>query len=416
MSRTPRMAWRNLWRNRRRTLLTLVAIAFGLFLAIFFTALQDRSFADMIDDAARLSSGHVQVAHPDYLENPSLTKTLPEAQALAEQVRQVKGVERVAVRISGPTMVSTAEGSYGAFFQAIDPAAETVDSFYYLDSVDEGEMLQPGDTRGVVLGKRLARNLGVELGDKVVYRLMDKHGEITAGLGRVRGLASSGSPSVDGALLIVNIDAVREVLNYGPNEATELAVFTSDSRRSEAVASRVQAELGDQILASTWDEVQPDLSGFIAMKVGGARFMEAVIMILVAAGIFNTLFVSVMERTREFGIMLAIGWSSGQVFRLVMWESLWLALVGVAVGGALTAPLYAYLSTHPIDLTAAMAAQGQEQLDIGGVAMSMLLRVGIFPENLAIIVGLVVLSTLLSGLYPAWKAGSTVPVDSIKLV
>lgn len=414
MTRLSRMAWRNLWRNRRRTVLTLVAIAFGLFLSILMTAMQDRSFADMIDDAARLGSGHVTVSHPEYLEKPSLRKTLPDAGALAAQAQQVDGVEHVAVRISGSTMVATAEGSYGAFFVAFDPSEETLDSFYYLDSVVEGEMLKPDDTAGMVLGTRLAANLGAELGDKVVYRLMDKDGEITAGLGRVRGLASAGSPSVDGALVILHIDAVRDVLGYAPTEATELAVFTSDSRDSDVVAKRLQLALGDDVAAATWDTISPDLSGFVAMKVGGARFMEAVIMILVAAGIFNTLFVSVMERTREFGIMLAIGWSSGQIFRLVMWESLWLALVGVLLGGAVTGPLYAYLVRNPIDLTEAMA--GQAQIDVGGVGMSLLLRIGIFPENLAIILALVIGSTLLSGVYPAWKAGNTVPVDSIKLV
>jgi ABC-type lipoprotein release transport system permease subunit len=414
MTRLSRMAWRNLWRNRRRTLLTLVAIAFGLFLSVLMTAMQDRSFADMIDDAARLGSGHVTVSHPDYREKPSLRKSLPNATALAQQAKEVEGVEHVAVRVSGATMVATAEGSYGAFFVAFDPAEETVDSFYYMDSVVEGEMLQPDDTVGMVLGTRLAANLGAELGDKVVYRLMDKDGEITAGLGRVRGLSSSGSPAVDGGLVILHIEGVREVLGYSPTEATELAVFTADSRDSDVVADRLEQALGQDVAAATWDTISPDLSGFVAMKVGGARFMEAVIMILVAAGIFNTLFVSVMERTREFGIMLAIGWSSGQIFRLVMWESLWLALVGVLLGGAVTGPLYTYLALNPIDLTAAM--EGQTQIEVGGVGMSMLLRIGIFPENLAIILALVIGSTLLSGVYPAWKAGNTVPVDSIKLV
>ena len=149
------------------------------------------------------------------------------------------------------------------------------------------------------------------------------------------------------------------------------------------------------------------------MKVSGVEFFEIIIMILVAAGIFNTLFVSVMERLREFGIMTAIGFTPGRLFGLVMWESLWVGLCGLLCAGLVTALPYYYLSTTGIDLSAMI---GDGNSEVAGVAMEPVLRVGIFPENAAIIAGAVLLATLISGLVPAWKAGRVVPVESIKLV
>jgi ABC-type lipoprotein release transport system permease subunit len=179
------------------------------------------------------------------------------------------------------------------------------------------------------------------------------------------------------------------------------------------VARRLQDRVGPDVAALTWDQIQPDLAGFIAMKVGGAIFMEVLIAIIVAAGIFNTLFVSVMERLREFGIMMAIGFSPGSLFRLVMLESLWLGLVGLAAGAALTVGPYYYLSTKGIDMSAMVGGEGME---VAGVAVSTVMRAGIFPEHVIMIAIAVFVATMLSGLYPAWRAGRVVPVETIKLV
>ena len=416
MARGPRlttMAWRNLWRQRRRTLLTLVSIAFGVFLAILFTALQDRSFADMIDTAARMGGGHVTVQHPDYLDTPKLSLTIQGTEALEQRVLADDGVDRVVARIVGEAMVATAQDSFGAAFIGYDPAVEDETTFEYLDGIVEGEPLASATGRGVVLGQTLARNLGVEIGDRLVLRMMDKHGEVVGTLAKVRGLLSTGAPSADAALCLVPIDQLRKVLDYAADEATLLAVYLKDPRSCDAGAARIGGLLGDGLAALTWDQVQPGLSGFIAMKVGGARFMELVILLLVAAGIFNTLFVSVMERTREFGIMLAIGYAPGQIFSLVMLESLWLALTGLVAGAVVTSYPYWTLSQSGLDMS---AMTGGASTEVAGVGWDATMRVGIFPDNVVIIGVAVLAATLLAGVYPAWRAARVRPVDSIRLV
>jgi ABC-type lipoprotein release transport system permease subunit len=209
------------------------------------------------------------------------------------------------------------------------------------------------------------------------------------------------------------LNAVRRQLGYEPDEVNQVAVFITDSRRSAKIAAAVLAGLGDEATAVAWHESQPGLAAFIALKVGGARFMELLIALLVAAGIFNTLFMSVTERMREFGIMMAIGFTPLDVFLMVMIESLWLGLVGLVAAAAITAGPYFYLASTGIDYSAIIGDTGTE---IAGVGFSPVLKVGIFPENVILIAVAALLATLLAGIYPAVRAGRVVPVETIRLV
>ena len=407
------LAWRNLWRNRRRTLLTLSSIAFGVFLAVLFTAMQDRNWTDMINVAARLGAGHVTLQHPDQLEAPSLSNTLAGTASLRERALADPRVTHAVERVLGQAMLSTARESRGAGMVAFDPSAEDSTTLSLLGALVDGEAFATSHDRGIILGARLASNLRVELGDKIVYTLTDRTGEIVSGLARVSGIVETGAPSVDGGLSLLPIGVVREVLGYASDEATQIAVFLDDQRSTDAVAARLDAAFGPGVRAHPWHEIQPELAAFIAMKVGGARFMEALIAVLVAAGIFNTLFVSVMERVREFGILMAIGWSPERLFGLVVLESAWLGVLGLVGAVLVTVLPYWYLATTGIDTAAFM---GEATTEISGVAMPTTFRVGIFPAHAVFIAVAAVAATLLAGLYPAWKAGRVDPVETIRLV
>jgi ABC-type lipoprotein release transport system permease subunit len=412
----PAIAWRNLWRNRRRTLLTLFSIVFGVFLAIMFTALQDRNWSDMIDLAARLGGGHVSIAHLDYSEIPSLKKTIQDASVLAAIARKQQYVTKVTGRISGSVMLNTAGESYGATFIALDPTVEDKHTLSLLDpdALMEGTMFTTANDKGIILGYKLAENLGVSLGNKIVYTMTDKQGEIISGLARLSGTIKTGAPNLDAGLSLLPLATIQEFVGYAPGEITKLAVFIEDQRKSSEVAERLDDAINMEVAVLPWYRSQPELAAFIALKVGGTRFMSAFIGLLVAAGIFNTLFVSVMERLREFGILMAIGFTPLRLFSLVMMESFWLALLGLVGAAAVTIGPYLYLSSVGIDIGKILDAQGT--LDIAGVAMSTTLKVGIFPESVLMICIAAVVATLLAGLYPAWRAGNVAPVEAIKLV
>lgn len=407
------LAWRNLWRQKRRTLLTLASIAFGGFMAVFMTAMQDQSFADFIDNAARMGAGHVTIQHPEYQDRPTLSRAVTgtgDKRALAqEDGRVVLAVERA----SGPAMLSTARDSFGGFFIAFDPTVETPETLELTEGLVAGKMFETPDERGIVLGRILAENLQAELGSKIVYTLTDRSGEIVSGMDRLTGIIESGSTSADAGLVLLPIGRMKGVVGYSGDESTQVAVFLDDGRKSVAVADALDPSIDDADVL-TWDEVMPEIKAFVAMKVGGGRVMELVIGLLVTAGIFNTIFMSVLERSREFGIMRALGYSRRQLFSLVMFESAYLAVMGLVAAVLVTAGPYWYVHGTGIDMTEVYAQQGQS-VDIGGVGMDPILRIGIYPENAVIIAVAIVLATMLAGLYPAWKAGRVNPVEAINL-
>ena len=344
------MAWRNLWRNRRRTYITLSAIVFGVFLSIIMMAMQDRNWADMIRLAARLGAGHVTLQHPEYLDSPTMTRTVQDTDRLKRLAADDERVIRVVERITGFNMLSTARENVGAGFIAVSPEQEDEETLSLLAAIAEGEFFSSSTDRGIILGEKLASNLDVELGSKLVYTLTDKEGEIVSALARVSGIVRTGSPSVDAGISLLPIDTVREVVGFAPDEAIQIAAFVDDQRVSDAVVADLDARVSDDAAVLAWHELQPDLAVFIAMKVGGSVVMTLILAALVAAGIFNTLFVSVMERLREFGIMLAVGFSPGQLFGLIMLESAWLAVIGLAAAAAVTIGPYLYLASTGIDI------------------------------------------------------------------
>ena len=411
----PSLAWRNLWRNRRRTIVTLCSIAFGTTLAVLYTGMGDSNFGKMIELAARLGGGHVTVQHPEYLETPTFSRIVADAEQRREGLLADPAIDRATLRIAGNVMISSAEQSQGAGFIAFDPAREDVSTLSLLEALDEGELFADAGARGIVLGAKLAERLGVRLGKKIVYTLTDRNGEIVQEAARVIGLVRTGSPSVDGALCLLPLSRVQKLLGYEPDEVLQIALFLRDQRAAEATAARLADAVGPEAAAVPWFVNQPELASFITMKVVGARIMEIIIMLLVAAGIFNTLFVSVMERVREFGIMIAIGFSPGQIFRLVMWESLWLALVGLVAAAATTAWPYWYLANRGLDV-ASLTGMDLEGTEVAGVTTTPILSAAIYPDHLAVIVCAAIAATLCAGLYPAWSAGRVAPVESIRVV
>ena len=411
------MAWRNIWRNRRRSLITLSSIALGTMLAVIMTAVQDAQWRDMIDMAARLGGGHVTIQHAEYLETPTLSRSVKQIDDLRELVRHDRQldetVEGIVERVTGFVMVSTAGQSYGAGFIAYDPERENSETLSILEAIDEGELLEDPHEPRILIGSQLAENLNTRIGRKVIFTLTDKNAEIISETVRLKGTLHTGAPTIDGGLVLLPIGLLRKTVAYAPDEATQLGLFLEDQRDAGAVADRIGKALGNGVAAIPWYDNQADLASFIMMKIAGAYFFEAVIALLVAAGIFNTIFVSVMERLREFGILLAIGFSPRRLFSLVMLESFWLGVVGLFFAILITAWPYYYLANTGIDMSAMI---GEGNAEVAGVAIAPLLKASIYPEKLFFIGLAVVVATLLSGLYPAWKAGRIEPVESIRIV
>ena len=413
----PVLAWRNLWRNSRRTAITLFSIAFGVLLASLSLGMGDSSYAQIIDYAARLGGGHVVVQHRDYADRPSMKDTVRLDAPTLTALREHEQVRTAVVRINGGVMLATSTNNVGAGVIGIDPAHEDESTLGLAEFLVAGEMFTGTDDPGIILGAKLAENLDVELGKKVVYTVTSKSGEITSGLARVSGILETGTPEVDSATCLLPIDSLREVLGYEADEATQVAVFLADHREADDAAVELGAQLraagvDDSVVVMPWDQAMPDLANFVAFDEAGNMVLQGIITVLIAAGIFNTLFVSVMERLREFGILAAIGFSSRQLFSLIVWESLWVALTGLACGVVLTVGPYWYFATRGLDLRSMYGDNGAQ---IQGVTMDPIMYVDLYPSHAVMIAVAITTATVLAGLYPAWRAGKVNPVEAIRI-
>jgi len=408
-----KLAWRNLWRRKRRTLITAFSIAFGVLLAVTFTGAGDHYYTRMIDAGASMGMGHVTIEAIDYHRAPSLKKRLRQVNQLRVAALAQPGVSDAVTRITGPAMFASANKSIGGLFIAIEPEKETPHNNLFIRSLIKGKLFDTSSSRQIVVGSKLAEKLHLDIGKKIVYTTTDASGEMVSAIARVSGIFRTGVSDVDGSMALLPLASVQKTLAYQPDEATHIALILKDQRYSSGMKNtlaRHSAFSNTEILS--WQQSQPDLAGMIAMDKSMNYASQILIALLVAAGILNTMLMSVLERTREFGIMMAVGMAPATLFRLVIIESFWLAVLGLFLGTVITLPWYIYMANTGIDLSGAYGSD----FDFGGVLIDPVMKIRLFKESiLAILIGLFSLA-LLAGAYPAWRAGKVPPVDSLKTI
>ena len=407
------MAWRNLWRRKRRTLITAISIGFGVMLAVTFTGSGDYWYTNMINAGATMGLGHITIEPHGYNQTPSLDKRLLNAGQIRKHVLTMPGVSNAIVRIMGQAMFASASKTIGGMFLAVDPSQESPDQNLLLRSLIQGQLFPGTDGRGIVVGSKMAKKLNLRIGKKLVYTTTDVSGEIVSEIARVTGIFETGVGEVDGALVLLPINSVRAILHYDDEDATLVAVTVNDQRYAERIRDKIAVAVGNPLReVLTWKQTQTELAGIITMDKSGNYITQVLIGLLIAAGILNTLLMSVLERTREFGVMMAVGMSPATLFKLVLVESFWLALIGLAVGIIITAPWYTYLHYVGLDLSGAIG----KDYSAGGVLVDPIFRIRLYKESIIAILSGVFSLTLLSGIYPAWRAGRTPPVESLKAI
>jgi ABC-type lipoprotein release transport system permease subunit len=406
-----KIAWRNLWRRKRRTLITGISIGFGVMLAVTFTGTGDYGYTNMINSSATMGLGHVTIGPQGYNQTPSLDKRLRNTGQLRDRVLAMSGVDDAIVRIMGQAMFASASKTIGGMFMGIDPAQESPQQNLLIRSLVQGKVFSGTDGRGVVVGSKMAKKLNLRIGKKLVYTTTDVNGEIVSEIARVTGIFKTGVNEVDGGMVLLPISSVRATLNYDAQDATLVAVIINDQRDADAMRDRISLAQSDpRIEVLSWQQTQAELAGLITLDRGGNYISQFLIGLLIAAGILNTLLMSVLERTREFGVMMAVGMSPKTLFRLVVVESLWLAIIGIVIGIIITAPWYAYLHYVGLDFSGALG----EDYSAAGILVDPLIRIRLYKESIIAILTGVFSLTLLAGLYPAWRAGRIPPVESLK--
>lgn len=401
------IALRNLWRNPRRTLLTAGGIGFAELILVFAHSMQSGSFSVMVDNISRISTGHIQIQVPGYLDNPRLRSTVHGAERLRERVEDIPGVQVAALRAASFALVSSAEErTYGAMITGVEPGRERVASTLP-EMVRVGRYIEEGSE--CVIGAALGRNLGVGVGDELVVLGNAKDGGVAALVLNVVGIVETLQPELDRAIVHIPITAFREGFGLG-DEANAVVITADDVGMVGAVAARVSAVVeGSGLRVLPWNELLAGVEQAIEVKRVGADFMFVLLAALVSFAVINTFIMVVFERSQEFGMLLALGNQPRRIVAMLQLEAGALAFVGVAVGGIVAAALVLWLERVGIPLPAQDAADLLAKFQLPS-------RIHPTLTWTPMIVGAVVmfLATQIAALVPALKVLRLEPTQALR--
>jgi len=402
-----RMAWRNVWRNPRRTGLTIAATVFAVVLVMFAVALAAGTHEKMIEDSVRLASGHVQVSGPGYRETRTLEQFLGWDEQLSRELAAAEGAAGAAPRIVSFGLISLDSATRGVGVIGVDPSREG--SVTTLPGrVRRGRFLAPGARREIVLGERLAAILSAEVGDEVLLYSIAYSLETAYDLFRVAGVMKLPEAHLDRTLALISLREAQEFFVY-QEKVSEVAILASDSDAVPALANAVRRVVdGRSAEVHTWRESMPELEQFILLDDAGMYVTLAILVVVVGFGILNTILMAVLERKREFGVVLALGLRPRSIFTIVYLESMMLALVGLAIGLAIALPLILYFESHPIALT----GDAVEAMELFG--FEPLVTWKLKPLNPLGSIATILAVALVAALYPAAKASRARPVEALR--
>lgn len=405
-----RLAWRSLWRNRRRTIITVSSIALGITLALFLISMAEGMYKKLIDDAVRMNAGYVTVENREYARAPSVDLVVPSVSAIESLAMNIPAVESVKVLIIGQAMISTGSGSIGVGLIGVDPALERALS-PLARTITQGRYIKEDDERGVMIGSGIAERLELEPGMKLVVTCNDSTGELINEMLRVTGIFSTGMEEADGYLIQVPLGVARRIFSIGPDEATQVGmVLSSPDRQNEVIALLRKDLAGGNLAVLPWQEVMPDLAGFMAVDKGSNYVFQGIIIFLLSFTILNTILMSVLERNREFATLLALGTSPVLLRCQVLIETMYIGLLGCGIGLGIGGSISWYFHTYGLDLGSLFG----DNLTITGFAVDPVIYNYIGVDLFAWLGGLVFLLTMLIGLYPAFKSTRICLVDVLR--
>lgn len=400
-----RLAWRNLWRHARRTWLTIGAMVFSNTLLVFMISFQFSMYGLMIDNTLQVFSGHMQVQAPGYNDDQKMRQVVPAVQSLAEQLRGELDSDTIAARGWAFGLASSAERSYGVGIYGVEPEFErNVSNIPGL--IEDGRFLESRDAMEIVIGKMLARNLRVGVGEELTILGSGLDGSFAAAVVTVVGIFGSGVKEIDRNIAEMPLAAFQDVF-YMNGAGHQVVILAPTLDEAPMVQNRVAGMVPDGLVVHDWDVLQPGLKQAIQADMSSAFFMYGVLVVLVAFSVLNTQLMSVLERTHEFGVVMALGMKPGRLGRLVMLETAMMGLLGFIFGAAAGALLTYWFSVN------GLSYPGMEEM-----AANFNLPGRVYPQVSLIktVFGpaVVFLFTLLAAVYPAWRLRHLHPVEAMR--
>jgi ABC-type lipoprotein release transport system permease subunit len=400
------LAWRNLWRNHRRTIIMLAAISVGVWAMIFMTSLMRGMVNEMVRDGIDALPGMVQVHHADYRDDPSIINSLPMTDTEIAARFADASFAGWASRVRVPGVVSSEQDSRGVTLYGVDPAQEK--SLHAVGStVVEGRELEGPADKGVVIGRELAEKLDTELGKRIVLMSQDPDNEIADRGYRIVGIFEASLAIHEETMVFAGKETLQGMLGID-DRVSEIAVLGDDYRNVGPLRDDVFRRVGEGTQVLAWQDLNAYLGTMIAVMDGFVLVWMIVVFLALSFGLVNTLVMAVFERVREIGLMLALGMQPASILMQIIVESIMLLVIGLAIGNAL-----AWLSIVPLQdgIDISIVAEGMEMFGASSI---------LYPElevRDAITANIVVLFLgFLASLSPAWRASRYQPIEAITKV
>lgn len=409
MGNTWRFAWRNIWRNPRRTILTVLAIAFGAALLVFSIGIQLGQYDLMIDNSVRIYQGLLQVQKKGYLDEPKMRSSIADIQNLANYLRKTTGIASIAARANGFALVSSEKRTYGSLIVGVEPSRENLVSILP-GVIREGRYLSSMDANEVVIGRSMARNMLLKLGDEITILGSGRNGSVAAAIAPVVGIYDSGSRDLDRNLIQMPLGSFQQVFAM-EGHGHALVIYHEDVKQVETLRARIQTlvEPYDGLVTLSWDEIQPGVKQMIELDYSSGWMMYIVLVGVITFSILNTFLMSVMERTREFGIMLALGYKPFNIGKLVMLEALILTLLALVIGTLIGLGINIYFYIYGLTFS------GMEEF-AKMYNMPATLTPQISIKSVLLGPGVILIFTLLAALYPAMRIRLLQPVEAMRKI
>lgn len=404
-----KLAIRNILRQSRRSLLTGLSMALGFFMAAFTLSVVEGSYGNIIDIFTRDHTGHVQIHASDYLDRPTLYKQIKHVDDVLTKLATVPGVLSASPRIMAPSLAYAANKTSVASVVGIDPVLEAATTTL-AEKAREGDyltgVLSPDGYDIAMIGFTLAENLKLKLGDELVLIGQGVDGSIANDIFIIGGIVGD-KDSSERLKVFVSLDAARRYLSMGPT-AHEIAVVTDSPDDAETLAVAIADALSDDALTvSPWQVVEEIFFNSMTADKQSNQVTTVIIMAMVAIGVLNAVLMSAMERTREFGLLRAVGTRPRQMFSMIVVETMMLGVLSCIAGFFLSLPVLMRLSVDGIPLPT--------PVDVGGMAFDVILaEISVFTLLAPAV--LVLVTSFLVSLWPAARSARVTPTQALRAV
>ncbi len=402
-----KLAWRNLWRNKRRSFITMAAVFFAAFMAIAMRGIQQGTFALNIKTVVNLFSGYMQVEEKGYNDNPSLNKSFVLDKNIAGKIKKTKRILNFTPRIYANGLISRLDESRGVSIFAIEPDEEkNVTNF--MDNVDRGKFLTSDSSNEIVLGSALMDNLNAKIGDEVILLAQGYDGTLGNQKYKIVGTVKLGVQGMEGATVFMGIKSAQSLLAMG-NRINVIAVKASGIDNLKEIKKSLTKKVNNpNLIVLLWSEVNPGMQQMLKFSSARSMIFLGILFVIIAFGILNTVLMSVTERFREFGVELSIGMPQIKLTYLVYIETMLLTLIGLTLGNVSGYLLNSYLVYHPIIFGGELKKFYESYHFLPQAQSSVQLSIFLYVTLSVIFI------SLLACIYPAHKVYKLEPLKGIR--